>query len=123
MENRLKEMLATRGLSVSEFARMTGISQPTLHRIVNGVTNLDGISAVNFMSIAHGLGLSAEQIYFCDMNYDKEKSFIDRIWATTSPEGRKAMLANAYGIMQSYPQRDEGILPGLDNDIDTLKNL
>ena len=111
MENRLKEMLAERGLTVSEFARQTGIIQPTLHRIVNNRVNLSSITAVNFLRIAHGLGLSAEELYFGDTSYDERKNRIDRVYATTNNAGRDAMLANAIGVEASFAKEFDTILP------------
>lgn len=103
MVNRLKEMLAFRGMSVSELSRLSGVSQPTLDRIVNGKVNIEAVNAKNFLRIAHGLGLSAEQLCFCDMSYDARKRLIDRAYAQTTPEGRHALLAAAVGVMRLYP--------------------
>ena len=111
MENRLKEMLAERGLTVSEVARQPGIIQPTLHRIVNNRVKLSSITAVNFLRIAHGLGLSAEELYFGDTSYDERKNRIDRVYATTNNAGRDAMLANAIGVEASFAKEFDTILP------------
>ena len=108
-----------RGLSISEFARQTGISQPTMHRIVNDQVSISLITAENFMRISHGLGLSAEQLWFGDMSYDIEKNTIDRVFATTCLDGRKAMLANAVGISHAYPKYD-GYLPTIRDDIQAI---
>ena len=121
--NNLNELLETRGLTVSEFARQTGITQPTMHRIVHGQVNLTSISAEHFMRIAHGLGLSAEQLYFGDSSYDMGKSTIDRVFATTSRDGRHAMLANAIGISRAYESNDGYYLPTIRDDVEAIKGL
>lgn len=111
----LREMLAIRGITVSEFSRLTGIPQPTMHRIVNNRENLMGISAARFIRIAHALGRSAEELYFGDDSYDESKELIDRVFATTSAAGRQAMTANAIGVQQAFPAQD-GIIPSLMHD-------
>ena len=122
MENNLKELLAQRNLTVSEFARITGISQPTMHKIVNGRTDIASVTAKNFMRIAHGLGLSAEQLYFGDLGYDRDKAEIDRVFATTCTEGRQAILASAIGVERTFPSHDEGLfLPSIRDDILAIK--
>jgi transcriptional regulator with XRE-family HTH domain len=123
MQNNLKELLDARGLTVSEFARQTGIPQPTLYRIVNGQVNLEGITAVNYIRIAHGLGLTVEQLYFGNKSYDDKKALLDRIYATTSDEGRSAMLANAFGVYRAYPKQESTLLPTIRNDMNALKLL
>lgn len=114
-------MLSVRGLTVSEFARQTGIAQPTMHRIVHGKVDLSGISVDRFLRIAHGLGVSAEQLYYGDSSYDRGKVVIDRVYATSRREGRQAMVANAIGVSHTYPMCDGRILPPLTDDLETLK--
>ncbi|MDO4534028.1 MAG: helix-turn-helix transcriptional regulator [Coriobacteriia bacterium] len=121
--NNLNELLEARGLTVSEFARRTGITQPTMHRIVHGQVNLTSISAEHFLRIAHGLGLSAEQLYFGDSSYDVDKSTIDRVYATTTEDGRHAMLANAIGISHAYLSNDGYYLPTIRDDLEAIKGL
>lgn len=123
MKNNLKELIAIRGLSVSEFARMTGIPQPTMHRIVSGQVHIEGITALNFLKIAHGLGLSAEELYYGDLSYDADKSTVDRVFARTCDDGRKAMLANALGVESAYPLYDATVLPTIRNDMSALKGI
>ena len=94
-----------------------------MHRIVRGQVNLTSISAEHFLRIAHGLGLSAEQLYFGDASYDADKSTIDRVYATTSEYGRRAMLANAIGISYAYQTNDGYYLPTIRDDIEVIKGL
>ena len=121
--NNLNELLEARGLTVSEFARQTGITQPTMHRIVHGQVNLTNISAEHFLRIAHGLGLSAEQLYFGDASYDMSKSTIDRVFATTNNDGRHAMLANAIGISHAYESNGGYYLPTICDDLEAIKGF
>jgi len=120
MQNNLKTMLVQRGLSVSGFSRMVGIPQPTMHRIVNSQEDLSAISAEHFLRIAHGLGLSAEQLYYGDATYDAKKMAIDRVFAATCKEGREAMYANAIGVEASYPPHEEFYLPTIREDISAI---
>ena len=119
----LRALLAERDLTVSEFARMTRIPQPTIHRIVNGQVDIRHITASHFMRIAHGLGLSGDELYFGDIGYDDSKRFVDRVYATTTVEGRQAMLANAMGVEQAFAHRDPHALPTIGDDLLALKSL
>ncbi len=123
MENNLKALLKERGLSVSELARQTGISQPTLNRIVNAKVNLNSISVTNFLKIAHGLGLTVEQLYFGEMCFETNKYLIDRAYALTSKEGRRAMVANAMGVMRVYGTPFGTALPPMQEDLSPLRPL
>ena len=123
MDNNLKHLLEQRGLTVSELARICGISQPTLHKIVSGRVNLLYTKAENYIRIAHGLGLSTEQLYYGDMSYDERKYLIDRVYASTTNDGRRAMLANAVGIERGYPHNEPYYLPTITDDIVMLKAL
>ena len=123
MQNNLKALLKARGYSVSEFARLTNIPQPTMSRIVSGPVNIDGITAINFLRIAHGLGLTAEEFYYGDASFDRDKSTVDRVFATTTYEGRKAMLANALGVESAYASYDAHYLPTIRDDMSALKGL
>ena len=123
MDNNLKAMLAQRGYTVSAFSRLVGIPQPTMHRIVNEQKDLTAISADHFLRIAHGLGLSAEQLFFGDASYDAKKVGIDRVYATTCNEGREAMYANAMGVEAVYAPYDDFYLPTIRDDISAIKGL
>jgi transcriptional regulator with XRE-family HTH domain len=123
MDNRLKELIAMRGFTVSEFARRTGVKQPTMHKIVEGKVRLESIQAEHFMRIACGLGISAEELYFGDTSYDAMKSLVDRVFATTCMEGRQAIVANAIGVSHAYRRIDGACLPTIRDDINALKAL
>ena len=111
---KLKRLLEESGMSVSEFARRTGIQQSTLHRIVNGQVNAASVTVGNFMRIAHGLGLSAEELYYDEVLGGREKRLIDTVYAMTGQDGRRAMLANALGVRDAYPLAEEFLLPDID---------
>ncbi len=113
MENNLKALLEERDLSISELARQTDIAPSTLNRIVNGKVNIDSISVVHFLKLAHGLGLTVEQLYYGDMNYEANKHLIDRAYTLTSTEGRRAMVANAIGVARAYGPSCESELPSI----------
>lgn len=111
---RLELMLEERGLTVSEFAREIGISQSTVYRIVMGETRISSVTVGNFIKIAHGLGLTVEELYFDDPYFNRAKNRIDTIYNTTSHAGRQAMLANALGVEETYNDFDGYILPSID---------
>lgn len=101
-KERIKELIEERGMSVSSFARAIGLSQPTLYRILNGEVNIERIGVNNFMRIAHGLGLTAEALYY-DLDVDDlAKAEIDSTYSATTAEGRRALLATAKGVQATY---------------------
>lgn len=110
---RLELMLEERGLSVSEFARIVGIPQSTLYRIVTGETNISSVTVGNFIKISHGLGLSVEELYFDEPQFNRAKNRIDTIYSMTTHAGRQAMLANALGVEETYTEWDGHVLPDI----------
>lgn len=113
---RIKELLDAQGMSISSFARKIDVPQPTLYRIVNGNVNLDRVGVNHFMSIAHGLGLTAEELYYDLDAEDAVKSEIDSTYSSTTAEGRRALLATARGVRETYsyeaigfPERAEDV--------------
>lgn len=120
---KLELMLEDRGLSISQFARIVGIPQSTVHRIVSGTVDLRSVRAEYFVRIARGLGLTAEELLLDDPRYEGDKTEIDIVYATTSCAGRHAMLANARGVRSSYGTSDEFFLPDIGIGLPDFKTL
>ena len=61
--NRIDELLSSRGESVRDFARRCGVPEQTLYKITKKTT-MKYISIDVFLKIAHGLGMTAEELYY-----------------------------------------------------------
>jgi transcriptional regulator with XRE-family HTH domain len=94
---KIKLLISESGMSIAGFARKVGVPQPTLHRIANGEVSYDSMSVGNFMKIAHGLGLSAEELYYDEPHHVEDKREIDVVYNSTTRAGREALLACARG--------------------------
>ena len=64
MENAIKETLDARGLKPTPFAREIGIPTSTMFSIYRGQVAFGKITIENFLKIAHGLGMTAEELYY-----------------------------------------------------------
>lgn len=64
MSNRIKELLDQRREKPATFANRIGIPTSTMYSITRGNTKFDNISIGVFMKIAHGLGMTAEELYY-----------------------------------------------------------
>ena len=61
---RIERLLKQRGLKPATFAREIGIPASTIYSITRGQTKMDNIGIGIFMKIAHGLGMTAEELYY-----------------------------------------------------------
>lgn len=64
MENRIAALLVNRGLKPATFANQIGVPTSTIYSITRGNTKFENISIGVFMKIAHGLGMTAEELYY-----------------------------------------------------------
>lgn len=64
MENRIASLLSHKGLKPATFANRIGVPTSTIYSITRGNTKFDKISIGVFMKIAHGLGMTAEELYY-----------------------------------------------------------
>lgn len=69
--NQIAKIFEERGLNVASFARKNGINQNTLYNVLKKDT-ADNVSISVFMKIAHGLGLTCEELYY--YNQEQELS-------------------------------------------------
>ena len=67
MQNRIAELLEQlrieRGIKVTEFARMCGLPNTTVYG-ARDRKSMDNISIDVFLKIAHGFGMTAEELYY-----------------------------------------------------------
>ena len=78
--------LKSKGMSVEEFAEQVGIARSTMYRIVQGKTDPEEMSVSRFLAIAHGLGISGEEL-LTGRPYEPP-SAIERRYRSLEPEGR-----------------------------------
>lgn len=64
MTNRIKNLLEQRKLKPATFANEIGVPTSTIYSITRGNTQFEKISIGVFMKIAHGLGMTAEELYY-----------------------------------------------------------
>ena len=102
MSNRINDIVTklgdSHGITIRDIARMCGVTESTLYKIC-GKETLDNVSILVFLKVAHGLGLSAEELYYGhsmrteDYTYlDPREAVIHGAWEHLS-EDRKDALA------------------------------
>ena len=123
MHAKLKVLLAEAGYSVAAYAREIDVPQSTLQRIVSGQVDESAISVGTFFKIAHGLGLTAEELFYDDTFYADDKREVDLAFTHASEEGRRAMVACARGVLLTYPSADECLLPEIGEGIPDFRFL
>lgn len=81
MENRIRTILAqlkeSQGISVPEFAERCGL-QPTTIYSVRKKDSMDKIQIDTFLKIAHGLGMTAEELYYGEAWNSDNQAATDR---------------------------------------------
>ena len=98
MENRIRELLDERGIGPAVFAKMIDVPQTTISTIYNGRTKFEKIRVETFVKIAHGLGMSAEELW--EMRDAEQSMTVDeaelvRLYRDTNEQGRAAIMAVA----------------------------
>lgn len=63
MPNRIRAIFDERNINVAAFSRDNGIKATALYSILDGKTSFDKIGISTFLKIAHGLGMTAEELY------------------------------------------------------------
>ncbi len=61
---RIAELMDERGLKPYPFAKANKIASSTMTSIYKGKVKFEGISISTFLKIAHGLGMTAEELYY-----------------------------------------------------------
>lgn len=115
VETKLRHLIEESGYSIAAYARMVDVPQSTLQRIVSGDVRLSAVTVGTFLKIAHGLGLTAEELLYDDCHYTEAKREVDRAYASTSIEGRLAMVACARGVLDTFPNAEEYALPTMED--------
>jgi transcriptional regulator with XRE-family HTH domain len=64
MNNRIAEEIKKQGFNKHSFSAKCGVPYGTLYRICKDGASMDSITIDNFLKIAHGLGMTAEELYY-----------------------------------------------------------
>jgi hypothetical protein len=106
--NRIDKLLS--GRNKRDFAREYEIPEQTLYKICKKPT-MKNISIDVFLKIAHGLGMTAEELYYGDKRPDKEahayadprQQEINDTFETVTEDGKQAMWTNAVMARTTFP--------------------
>ena len=109
MCNLIRKAMDERGLKPTTFARAVGVKTSTMFSIYRGEVNVGGISIDNFLKIAHGLGMSAEELYYGYVDGEHGNKYSDDrqrdandIWEHVSEEYRAQMVSHVQTIEKAY---------------------
>jgi hypothetical protein len=98
-----------RGLKPTTFARTVGVKTSTMFSIYRGEVNVGGISIDNFLKIAHGVGMSAEELYYGYVDGEHGNEYSDDrqrdandVWEHVSEEYRAQMFSHVKTIEKAY---------------------
>jgi len=105
MENVIDQYLKDRNIVPAKFAREIGIPNETLANIRKGRTKFDGIGIGTFIKIAHGLNMTAEELYYGKPEIvDPVRTEILSVFDSTTDEGKKSLLTSAKTVKEMYSQ-------------------
>jgi transcriptional regulator with XRE-family HTH domain len=112
MPNRIDDLLVRlkkeKGMTVPEFAKRCGLSASTVY----SARNKDDMRHIHidvFLKIAHGLGMSAEELYYGYVDGEHGNEYSDDrqrdandIWEHVSEEYRAQMVSHVQTIEKAY---------------------
>lgn len=92
--NRIKDILETSGMSTRELAKRAGVKEQTLYKIKKKDT-MENITIDVFLKIAHGLGMTAEELYYgkpAERTYrDERQTALNAHFETFNDDGRNEL--------------------------------
>lgn len=97
MSNRIKEIFDSRGIKPAVFARQINIPQSTMSTIYHGRTMFENIRVEHFIAIAHGLGMTADELFGGSNpeGYTSEEIALVEMYRETDDRGRRTIDAIA----------------------------
>lgn len=110
MGNKIKDILDQRGIKPATFAKQIGVPQTTMSTICIGRTEFEKIRIGTFVKIAHGLGMTSDELYgetLEDEGLKKDEKALLDTYRSTDDRGKKTMLVVALSqrIEQPDPER------------------
>lgn len=90
-------------MNTSQLSKLTGLSYTTAQNIATGKTDVAKMHVERFLKIAHGLGMTAEELYYGEERpiayADEREADIHRIWGELDEE-RRGRLHNTAQDME-----------------------
>ena len=108
MSNRVEELLKINKTNAHAFAKKIGVAPSVIYSIVSDNQNFEKIGIGTFIKIAHGFGMTADELYDVAYREDYELSQIKRIYENTSDEGRRFLYNSALTVENMYPHKTDG---------------
>lgn len=111
---RIAKLMDERGLKPFPFAKSIGVPSSTMTSIYKGKVKFDNITIGNFIKIAHGLGMTAEELYYGDEHKVRKHNYSDprqqeanEIWSHVNEQYRTQMWEHAKVIDMAYDKSTE----------------
>ena len=117
MSNRIDQLLTElkerKGIKVPEFAETCGLKPSTIYGIRKKST-MDNVTIDVFLKIAHGLGMTAEELYYGEKQpiayADEREADIHRIWGELDEERRGRLHNTAQDMELAKSNEDTSFL-------------
>lgn len=108
MSNRIKQIFDERHVNVAAFARDNGIKATSLYSIIDGKTRFEKVGISTFLKIAHGLGMTAEELYYGTTPEppafsDPQQEALNGYYERMNDTGRK-LAVDSVKAMSSSPE-------------------
>lgn len=107
----IQEVRRTKHLSYREIAQRCGIPEQTLHS-ARRRESIDNLSIDTFLHIAHGLGLTADELYYFDKGLtaggkqytEPRQKEINSIYESVSEDGKQQMWVHAIMVRNTFSE-------------------
>lgn len=121
------ELIKSSCKSLSEFSRLTEVPYGTLYDIANGKTKADKIGIGVFMKIAHGLGMTAEELYYGEsrkVEYaDPLQEKLNGCFESLNPESRETIVEVVASYAADPERRTVKSAPWADTDEGSMEGV
>ena len=107
----VQEVRRTQHLSYREIAQRCEIPEQTLHSARRRET-IDNLSIDTFLHIAHGLGMTADELYFFDKGLtigekryaDPRQAEINEVFESVTEDGKQQMWVHAIMVRNTFSE-------------------
>lgn len=105
--NCIQRVMLERDMNTQQLVDATGLSYTTAQNIATGKTDVARMRVERFLQIAHGLGMTAEELYYGreqPRDYtDPRQREINDVYESVTEDGRHAMWTNAVMARATFP--------------------
>lgn len=127
MSNRIKELLEAKKEKPASFAKKIGVPTSTMYSITRGNTKFENISIGVFMKIAHGLGMTAEELYYGEsrkVEYaDPLQEKLNGCFESLNPESRETIVEVVASYAADPERRTVKSAPWADTDEGSMEGV